>query len=209
MRLGFLIFAQLQYPPYMFNLILFGPPGSGKGTQSANILSKYNLQHISTGDLLRSEKANKTPLGIEATKYMDQGMLVPDQVVIGMIDSKLKENPNARGFIFDGFPRTKQQAIALDALLATAGTPISLVIALEVPDQELTTRILERAKTSGRVDDTEEVIKKRVEVYRAETEIVATHYQAMGKVAHIQGTGTVPEIFENISAQINKFILPQ
>lgn len=193
----------------MFNLILFGPPGSGKGTQSAYILSKYQLQHISTGDLLRSEKANKTPLGIEATKYMDQGMLVPDEVVIGMIDSKIKENPAARGFIFDGFPRTKNQAIALDALLAINNTPINLFIALEVPSQELTKRILNRALTSGRVDDTEEVIAKRIEVYRAETEIVATHYQALGKVAHIHGLGTVDEIFDNISTQINKFILPQ
>lgn len=193
----------------MFNLILFGPPGSGKGTQSVNILNKYKLQHISTGDLLRTEVSAQTPLGVEAKKYMDQGMLVPDEVVIGMISTKIDESPTARGFIFDGFPRTKQQAIALDKLLDFKSTPINLVLALEVPDAELTSRILERAKTSGRVDDTEDVVKKRVEVYRAETEIVATHYDAMDKVERIKGIGSVEEIFEKISNEIDKIIIPQ
>lgn len=192
----------------MFNLILFGPPGSGKGTQSLNILNKYNLQHISTGDLLRSEVNSQTPLGVEAKKYMNQGMLVPDEVVIGMISTKIDESPAARGFIFDGFPRTKQQAIALDKLLDFKNSPINLVLALEVPDAELTNRILERAKTSGRVDDTEEVIKKRVEVYRAETEIVATHYDTMDKVERIKGIGSVEEIFAKICNEIDKIILP-
>ncbi len=192
----------------MFNLILFGPPGSGKGTQSLNILNKYNLQHISTGDLLRSEVNSQTPLGVEAKKYMNQGMLVPDEVVIGMISTKIDESPAARGFIFDGFPRTKQQAIALDKLLEFKNSPINLVLALEVPDDELTNRILERAKTSGRVDDTEEVIKKRVDVYRAETEIVATHYDAMDRVERIKGIGSVDEIFAKICNEIDKIILP-
>jgi adenylate kinase len=193
----------------MFNLILFGPPGSGKGTQSANLLQKYKLQHISTGDLLRDEVSRKTPLGLEAKKFMDQGMLVPDEVVIGMISSKIDETPNVRGFIFDGFPRTKQQAVALDKLLDFKNAPISLVLALEVPDEELTKRILHRAETSGRADDTEEVIKKRVEEYRAKTEIVAAHYDAQGKVERINGLGTVEEIFAALSAEIDKVILPE
>lgn len=194
---------------YMFNLILFGPPGSGKGTQSANLLSKYKLQHISTGDLLRDEVARMTPLGAEAKKFMDQGMLVPDEVVIGMISTKIDETPDTRGFIFDGFPRTKQQAIALDKLLEFKNAPINLVLALEVPDEELTKRILNRALTSGRTDDTEEVIKKRVEEYRAKTEIVASYYEAMDKVERINGEGTVDEIFTLLSAEIDKVILPE
>lgn len=193
----------------MFNLILFGPPGSGKGTQSANIVDKFRLQHISTGDLLRDEVNRQTPLGTEARKYMDQGMLVPDEVVIGMISSKIDETPNVRGFIFDGFPRTKSQAVALDKLLEFKKTPITLVLALEVPAPELTKRILHRAETSGRTDDTEEVIKKRVEEYAAKTEIVASHYDALGKVERINGMGTVDEIFALLSAEIEKTILPE
>lgn len=193
----------------MFNLILFGPPGSGKGTQSANLLNKYKLHHISTGDLLRDEVTRMTPLGAEAKKFMDQGMLVPDEVVIGMISTKIDGTPNTRGFIFDGFPRTKQQAIALDKLLEFKNAPINLVLALEVPDEELTKRILHRALTSGRADDTEEVIKKRVEEYRAKTEIVASHYEAMDKVERINGEGTVDEIFALLSAEIDKVILPE
>lgn len=193
----------------MFNLILFGPPGSGKGTQSAKLLSKYNLQHISTGDLLRDEVSRQTPLGLEAKKSMEQGMLVPDEVVIGMISSKIDENPNVKGFIFDGFPRTKQQAIALDALLEVKNAPINLVLALEVADDELTKRILNRALTSGRADDTEEVIKKRVEEYRAKTEVVASYYQETDKVKRINGEGTVDEIFALLCTQIDKVILPE
>lgn len=193
----------------MFNLILFGPPGSGKGTQSANLLSKYKLQHISTGDLLRDEVSRKTPLGLEAKKSMDEGALVPDEVVIGMISSKIDENPSVRGFIFDGFPRTKQQAIALDKLLDAKNAPINLVLALEVPDIELTKRILNRALTSGRADDTEEVIKKRVEEYRAKTEVVASYYEEANKVKRINGEGSVEEIFALLSAEIDQIILPE
>ncbi|MBL7711702.1 MAG: adenylate kinase, partial [Chitinophagaceae bacterium] len=164
---------------------------------------------ISTGDLLRDEVARMTPLGTEAKKYMDQGMLVPDEVVIGMISTKIDETPDSRGFIFDGFPRTKQQAIALDKLLEFKNAPINLVLALEVPDEELTKRILHRALTSGRADDTEEVIKKRVEEYRAKTEIVASHYDAMGKVERIKGEGSVEDIFGLLSAEIDKIISPE
>ena len=149
----------------MFNLILFGPPGSGKGTQSINIVTTYQLQHISTGDLLREEVSRKSPLGVEARKYMDQGLLVPDEVVIGMISSKIDESPEARGFIFDGFPRTKAQAEALDKLLEFKNTEIDLVLALEVPEEELTRRLVGRGETSGRSDDTEEVIVKRIKEY--------------------------------------------
>ncbi len=193
----------------MFNLILFGPPGSGKGTQSANIVQKFKLNHISTGDLLRDEVNNQTPLGTEAKKYMDQGMLVPDEVVIGMISSKIDESPNTRGFIFDGFPRTKAQAIALDKLLEFKKSPINLVLALEVPAEELTKRILHRAITSGRTDDTEEVIKKRVEEYRSKTAIVAAYYEESEKVEHINGNGSVEEIFSLLSTEIEKHISPE
>jgi adenylate kinase len=127
---------------FMFNLILFGPPGSGKGTQSAKLIEAYNLQHISTGDLLRDEVSRRTPLGVEAAKYMDQGLLVPDEVVIGMISSRIDESPSSRGFIFDGFPRTKAQAEALDKLLEFKKTAISLVLSMEVPEDELTRRLL-------------------------------------------------------------------
>lgn len=187
----------------MFNLILFGPPGSGKGTQSAQLLEKYQLTHISTGDLLREEVAQKTALGLEAKNYMDNGALVPDAVVIGMINSKIEHNAQAKGFIFDGFPRTKAQAEALDALLETRKTPISLVLALEVPDEELTKRILHRALSSGRADDTEEVIKKRIEEYRSKTQIVASHYDEQHKVKYIAGLGTVEEIFSALCQQID------
>jgi len=193
----------------MFNLILFGPPGSGKGTQSANIVQRFHLQHISTGDLLRDEVSRQTPLGIEARRYMDQGMLVPDEVVIGMISSKIDETPNTRGFIFDGFPRTKAQAVALDKLLEFKKAPITLVLALEVPAEELTKRILHRAVSSGRADDTEEIIKKRIEEYASKTEIVAAHYDALNKVERIKGQGTVEEIFAKLATEIEKHILPE
>ena len=134
----------------MFNLILFGPPGSGKGTQSEKIVNKFDLKHLSTGDLLRRELSEKTPLGLEAKSFMDKGQLVPDEVVIGMIDSSLDKNPGAKGFLFDGFPRTVAQAEALDKLLALKKTEISKVLALEVSEEELIKRLLKRGETSGR-----------------------------------------------------------
>src|SRR5687768_12937762 len=179
----------------MFNLILFGPPGSGKGTQSQNILDTYNLQHVSTGDLLRDEVNARTPLGVEAKKFMDQGMLVPDEVVIGMISSKIDENQHARGFIFDGFPRTKAQAEALDKLLEFKNTAISLVLALEVPETDLVTRLIGRGMSSGRSDDNEEVIAKRIKEYYAKTEPVAGYYDAQGKLERMKGDGTIDATF--------------
>lgn len=192
----------------MFNLILFGPPGSGKGTQSANITQTYQLQHISTGDLLRDEVSRQTPLGVEAKKYMDQGMLVPDEVVIGMISSKIDETPEARGFIFDGFPRTKAQAEALDKLLEFKNTEIHLVLSLEVPEPELITRLVGRGITSGRSDDNEEVIVKRIKEYHAKTEPVAGYYFAQGKLERVKGDGTIEETFKLLAREVDKYLLP-
>ncbi len=192
----------------MFNLILFGPPGSGKGTQSARVVSAYQLHHISTGDLLRDEVSRATPLGMEAKKYMDQGALVPDEVVIGMISSKIDALPDARGFIFDGFPRTRAQAEALDRLLDFKGTEIHLVLAMEVPEPELVTRLLGRGATSGRSDDNEEIIAKRIKEYYAKTEAVAEHYEALGKIERVKGNGTMDEVFALLSKNINKYLQP-
>jgi adenylate kinase len=191
---------------FMFNLVLFGPPGSGKGTQSTNIIEKYKLIHVSTGDILRSEVANETPLGLEAKKYMDQGALVPDEVVIGMISSKLDENPDVSGFIFDGFPRTVAQAEALDNLLDFKGHPINLVLSLQVSEEELKSRLITRGESSGRSDDNEEIITKRIKEYHAKTSPVADYYNEKGKLIEVKGEGTVDEIFENISLQIDSKI---
>lgn len=191
----------------MVNIILFGPPGSGKGTQSANLISKFGLLHLSTGDLLRSEIEAKTPLGLEAKKVMDQGILVPDEVVIGMISSKLDANPEARGFIFDGFPRTTAQAEALDKLLALKKTAISNVLALEVPEDELISRLLKRGETSGRTDDAnEEVIRARIVEYHNKTAPVADHYAKYGKFKKIKGEGSVDEIFDRLSKEIDSLV---
>jgi adenylate kinase len=189
----------------MFNMILFGPPGSGKGTQSASIVEKYGLVHLSTGDLLREEIGNKTPLGTEAKNFIDKGQLVPDEVVIGMIDNCLDQNKEAKGFLFDGFPRTVTQAEALDKLLSLRKSEISLVLALEVSEEELVKRLLNRGKTSGRTDDTDEmVIRKRFTVYTNETEPVAGHYKQSKKFQSIKGEGSVNEIFSAISQVIDK-----
>src|ERR1700730_15304452 len=176
----------------MFNLILFGPPGSGKGTQSEKLVAKYGLVHLSTGNLLREEIANKTPLGLEAKKFIDKGQLVPDEVVIGMIDSCLEHHKEASGFLFGGFPRTTAQAEALDKLLALKKSEIGLLVALEVTEKELIKRLLNRGKTSGRTDDTHEtVIHQRFVVYRNETAPIADHYKKLKKFQSIKGEGTV------------------
>jgi len=188
----------------MFNLILFGPPGSGKGTQSERIVEKFGLIHLSTGNLLRQEIADKTPLGLEAKNFMDKGQLVPDEVVIGMIDSCLEKHAHAKGFLFDGFPRTVAQAEALDKLLSLKKTSICKVLALEVDEEELTKRLVKRGETSGRSDDTnEEVIRKRFAVYRNETEPVADHYKQQGKFEAIKGVGSIDEIFNALSSCID------
>ena len=189
----------------MFNLILFGPPGSGKGTQSEKLIAKYGLKHLSTGDLLRSEINNQTPLGKEAKNFMDKGQLVPDEVVIGMISSALDENPEAKGFLFDGFPRTPAQAKALDNLLELKGAPIAAMLALEVSEEELVKRLLKRGETSGRSDDNNEnVIRARIVEYRTKTEAVADHYHEFDKVVMIKGEGSIDEIFERLCVEIDK-----
>ena len=187
----------------MFNLILFGPPGSGKGTQSEKLIEKFGWIHLSTGDLLRKEIANETQLGLEAKSFMDKGQLVPDEVVIGMIGSALDANPAAKGFLFDGFPRTVAQAEALDNLLAGKGSEITLVLALEVGQEELVARLLNRGKTSSRSDDRDEtVIRKRLVEYDNKTAQVADYYAQFGKVAKIKGEGTIEEIFGSLVAEI-------
>ncbi len=189
----------------MLNIVLFGPPGSGKGTQAENIISKYNLVHLSTGDMLRAEIAAQTKLGLEAKTLMDKGDLVPDGVVIGMIENKLNANSSAAGFVFDGFPRTVKQAEALDELLAKRNIPIKVVLSLYVSEEELTRRILKRGATSGRTDDQNEtIVKNRVAEYRTKTEPLAKYYEAQGKLRQIIGEGTVEEISELLNKEIDK-----
>ena len=187
----------------MFNLILFGPPGSGKGTQSEKLIAKFGLKHLSTGDLLRSEIANQTPLGVEAKKIMDKGQLVPDEVVIGMISSALDANQGAKGFLFDGFPRTSAQAEALDKLLELKKTSIAIMLALNVSEEELIKRLMKRGETSGRSDDTNEnVIRARITEYRNKTEVVADYYNNFDKVVMVKGEGSVDDIFAALCKEI-------
>jgi adenylate kinase len=188
----------------MFNLILFGPPGSGKGTQSEKLIARYGLKHLSTGDLLRSEIAGATPLGLEAKHFMDKGQLVPDEVVIGMISSALDANPDAKGFLFDGFPRTSAQAEALDKLLDLKKTAIHVMLALEVGEEELVTRLLKRGETSGRSDDTNEaVIRARITEYHAKTAAVADYYKKFDKVVMVKGEGGVEDIFGALCKEVD------
>jgi adenylate kinase len=189
----------------MFNLILFGPPGSGKGTQSDKLVEKYGFVHLSTGNLLRQEISERTPLGLEAKNFMDKGQLVPDEVVIGMIDSCIARNLESEGFLFDGFPRTVAQAEALDKLLSFRKTTIDKVIALDVNEEELVKRLKKRGETSSRSDDTDEtVIRNRFAVYKNETEPVADYYQKQGKLEVIAGVGTIDNIFDAICSRIKK-----
>jgi adenylate kinase len=190
----------------MLNLVLFGPPGAGKGTQSQKLIEKYGLIHLSTGDLLRGEIAQGTALGLEARKLMDAGVLVPDAVVIGMISNKLDANKGAKGFIFDGFPRTVAQAEALDELLQSKGEQISGMIALEVNDDELEHRLLLRGKDSGRPDDANpEIIRKRIKEYNDKTAPVAGFYKKQDKLTSINGIGSIDEIFGSICAVIASY----
>ena len=189
----------------MLNLILFGPPGAGKGTQSDKIIEKYHLTHLSTGDLFRKHISEGTELGKLAQKYTDEGNLVPDQVVIDMVDQKIQDTPDTNGFIFDGFPRTVKQAEALDELMNKNNSPISGMVCLEVPDQELKNRILKRGKTSGRADDQDIAkIENRIQVYKNETLPVANHYQNQEKYFNIHGVGGIHDIFNKITEVLDR-----
>lgn len=192
----------------MINIILFGPPGAGKGTQSAKLIEKYNLTHISTGDLFRKHLKEGTPLGQLAKGYMDKGNLVPDQVVIDMVDDKIKSSSDISGIIFDGFPRTIPQAEALDNLLASKKSPIKVLIELVVDETELRERLADRAQKENRPDDAKpEVIENRIAVYKAETAAVAEYYKQHNKYSSVIGVGEVSDIFKNICREIDKSLL--
>lgn len=185
------------------NLVLFGPPGAGKGTQSTFLIDKYTLVHLSTGDLLRGEISAKSALGLKAKELMNQGKLVPDEVVIGMIKNKLQGNPDAKGFIFDGFPRTTAQAEALDVLLGENNESISAMLALEVDNDELKKRLLERGKVSGRPDDQNlEIIEQRISEYNNKTAPLKAYYDKQNKLHSIKGVGSVESISEKLSESI-------
>ncbi len=188
----------------MLNIVLFGPPGAGKGTQSEYLIEHYGLVHLATGDLLRSEIEKGSELGRKAKDIMDRGELVPDEVVIGMIRSRIEENPNAKGFIFDGFPRTKEQAEALDELLQEKGTGITLMLALDVDEEELLQRLLKRGAESGRSDDQDETtIRNRIREYEKKTAPLKEYYQEQGKFRSIEGVGSIDEIFGRITEAVD------
>ncbi|HMO38928.1 MAG TPA: adenylate kinase [Saprospiraceae bacterium] len=188
----------------MINLILFGPPGSGKGTQAAKLVAKYELVHISTGDLFRYEMSNDTPLGQQAKNYIAKGELVPDEVTIGMLRNKVNATPEARGYIFDGFPRNIAQSEALDVFLSEKGTAVSKLIMLDVSDDEIVARILNRGKTSGRTDDLDEgIIRNRIDVYKNETSPVFNYYAEQHKSVKIDGIGSIDDIFQRLCATID------
>lgn len=181
------------------NLVLFGPPGAGKGTQSTFLIEKYGLVHLSTGDLLRAEIKAETELGLEAQEMMDRGELVPDHVVIGMIRNKMEANLDAKGFIFDGFPRTRAQAEALDQMLDVKEEPITAMLALEVPEEELVKRLLGRGASSGRTDDKDEaVIRNRIREYELKTAPLKEYYGGQGKYKSVDGVGTLKDITERL-----------
>ena len=188
----------------MKNLVLFGPPGAGKGTQADVLKGKYNLVHISTGDVFRYNIKNQTELGLHAKSFMDKGQLVPDDVTIKMLGAELDKNPEANGFIFDGFPRTAAQAEALSDLLAEKNTDVTAMIALEVDDEVLVERLLERGKTSGRPDDADEsIIRNRIKVYYNETSILKKFYEKQGSYYGVEGVGSIEEITDRISKVID------
>jgi len=191
----------------MLNLVLFGPPGAGKGTQSALLIDKYNLVHLSTGDIFRYNMKEGTDLGKLAKSYIEKGALVPDEVTIGMLEAEVNSNTSAKGFIFDGFPRTNAQAEALDTFLSSKGTAISAMLALEVEEQELVSRLLERGKSSGRADDQNpEIIKNRIQVYENETAILKDYYAAQNKFVGVKGIGSIESITNSLCKEIDALV---
>lgn len=189
----------------MKNIILFGPPGSGKGTQAVKLAEKYNLLHISTGDMFREEIKNSTTLGKKAKEYMDKGELVPDEITIGMLKKRVESSGDCAGIIFDGFPRTEAQAEALDSMLSELENPIKALILLDVDDEEIVQRILKRAETSGRPDDANEgIIRNRIEVFNSETAPVFSYYNSKELAKKIKGVGSIEDIFSRLSAVMDE-----
>lgn len=197
----------LSYIPnkIMLNIVLFGPPGAGKGTQSEKLVKDYQLVHLSTGDIFRYNIKNNTELGQLAKSFMDKGNLVPDEVTINMLQAEADKHPEAKGFIFDGFPRTTAQAIALDAFLNSKNTSISLMLALSVSEDELIKRLLLRGKDSGRADDSDEaIIRNRISVYNEQTAVAAEYYNQQNKYHKIDGIGSIDEIYQRLQNVINQ-----
>lgn len=186
----------------MLNIVIFGAPGSGKGTQSEKITEKYGIRHISTGDVLREEIKNGTELGKTAKRYIDEGQLLPDELIIDILASVLDSMKGHNGVIFDGFPRTIPQAEALKKLLQVRGQDITAMLDLDVPEEELITRLLKRGQESGRADDNMETIKKRLDVYKSQTFPLIEYYKKEGKYNHIKGVGALDDIFRDIAAVI-------
>lgn len=196
---------QIKETQFMTNLVLFGPPGAGKGTQAEFLKEKYNLVHISTGDVFRFNIKNETALGMLAKSYIDKGELVPDQVTIDMLEAEVEKNSSANGFIFDGFPRTNAQAEALDKLMESKDSSINAMIALEVEDEILVKRLVERGKTSGRADDADEsIIRNRITEYYKKTAVLKDYYSAQNKYYGVDGVGSIEEITKRLSAVIDK-----
>ena len=188
----------------MLNVVLFGAPGCGKGTQSELLEKKFGLSHISTGEIIRSHIKSQTELGKQMQEYISRGELAPDSVVIGMVEDYLEQNKGIKGTIFDGFPRTTAQAEAFDKMLKKMGDDVDVMIYMDVPEEELVQRILLRGKDSGRADDaSEDVIRNRISVYREQTAVVADHYSKQGKYVAVDGVGTMDEVFDRICAAID------
>ncbi len=189
----------------MLNFVLFGPPGAGKGTQSQKLIDQYQLIHISTGDIFREHIKNQTPLGQKVSALIADGQLVPDQITIAMLEEEVDRNPGAKGFIFDGFPRTVPQAEALDEFLESKGSAIAGVIALDVDQEELTKRIAQRQKETGRVDDQADKLQKRIDEYFSKTIHVLPYYEAQNKLSKVNGIGKIDDIFANLCAVVDQY----
>lgn len=191
----------------MFNLVLFGPPGAGKGTQAEKLIKKYGFNHISTGEVIREQIRKGTELGLSVQSYIEKGLLAPDELVINIIADYVASHKDAKGNIFDGFPRTTVQAEAFDKIMNGNGTPVNVMLSLEVPDEELVKRLLLRGKESGRADDSNEsVIRNRIDVYKAQTAVVADYYKPQGKFHAVNGLGTIDEIFDRLCKEIDSLL---